>query len=108
MITFLVSRQVVAQENPPPPSTPQLHSHTAVNCINAGIDCTCYDEASLKKISDKIRMAETCGYEVREYQEYSGKMEEKAWYSDPTIVVSGVVVGVSFAGVLGYLIGSHK
>lgn len=102
LISFLVTNQATAQQ------TNDLRSLTVDECTRAQVHCTCFNDASLAKIAGQIRLSTTCQYDLAQYKDYSKAMDDNAWYTDTTFVVAGTVVGVSLAGVLGYLIGARK
>jgi hypothetical protein len=85
-----------------------LHSFLPAQCIADELACACFTPDAVAYIAEEIRDADTSRYEIEQYKNYAANAEKQAWYSDPTLVVGGMVVGISVAGVIGYLIGSRK
>lgn len=85
-----------------------MHSINPSECLNSLDVCRCFHSDALDSIARNIRESQVCQFELEESRHFVATVEENPWYVEPTFVVSGVVVGVSLAGVLGYLVGSRK
>lgn len=79
------------------------HSMKPEECFNTG--CRCYTPEALEQISQALVQNELLSFELEQYKGLQTVAEAQAWYSDPTLVIGGVVLGISLGGILGYALG---
>ena len=73
-------------------------------CMANAIDCTCYGPKALSEISKGLTETQLLKYQIDAYKQLQTKVEKDPWYSEPSFVVGGVVVGVLTGGLIGYLL----
>ena len=113
ILVLLLTNSLKAGESQAPTKIP--------NNLNLGIPTksepktkgnTCYSYEQLEQIAERISFADRCEIELRYYKDFADKNYEKCekieWYQQPSIIVGGIMLSISLASVLGYLIGSSQ
>lgn len=85
-----------------------LASTQPQTCIAKNLVCECYTPEEVLKLSNLILENKFCQFELEQYKHLQVSAEEKAWYSDPTIVIGGVTLSLVVGGMVGYLIGQRS
>lgn len=101
----------IENNNPTNPQTSPKFKNTFTpgECLEYQQECLCYKKESIDKIARAIVDLKLCQYSLKEREEYIkeryntfNSSHGEAWWQQPEIVISGVVISFSLGALLTY------